>query len=125
MANSVNQPVSRYDGDSITCFPSSNAKDFGKLHTEFNEARYVTRIAKKNFCIKKPSFVATKIEDPATKTPLLNISALWLENTNGNSTTKSMPKESANSVLSHLSIIFMSPLSEKQALVTNIIVLSL
>lgn len=75
MANSVNQPVSRYDGDSITCFPSSNAKDFGKLHTEFNEARYVTRIAKKNFCIKKPSFVATKIEDPATKTPLLNISA--------------------------------------------------
>lgn len=67
-------PVAYYNGDNITCFPSSNAKDFGKLHTEFNEARFVTRVAKKNFCIKDPSFVLSVAENVQTNTPMLQIS---------------------------------------------------
>lgn len=69
----ANNPVSYYNGDNITCFPSSNAKDFGKLHTEFNEARYVTRIAKKNFCIKNPSFVLSAEKDIKTNKPVIQI----------------------------------------------------
>ena len=67
-------PVSYYDGENITCFPSSNAKDFGKLHTEFNEARFVTRVAKKNFCIKNPSFVLSAENDIKTNKTVLQIS---------------------------------------------------
>lgn len=75
MANLLNDPiVGYYKGENITCFPSSNAKDFGKLHTEFNEARFVTRVAKKNFCIKEPSFVLKAAIDIKTNTPVLEIS---------------------------------------------------
>lgn len=70
----ANNPVAHYDGENITCFPSSNAKDFGKLHTEFNEARFVTRVAKKNFCIKNPSFVLSAERDIKTNKPVLQIS---------------------------------------------------
>lgn len=74
MANPVANPVVHYDGENVTCFPSSNAKDFGKLHTEFNEARFVTRVAKKNFCIKKPSFVLSAEKNITTNQPVLQIS---------------------------------------------------
>ena len=67
-------PVAYYDGGNITCFPSSNSKDYGKLHTEFNEARFVTRVAKKNFCIKNPSFTLKATVDITTNTPMLEIS---------------------------------------------------
>lgn len=73
MADIAN-PVVYYNGNNITCFPSSNAKDFGKLHTEFNEARFVTRVAKKNFCIKNPSFVLSAAVDIATNQPVLEVS---------------------------------------------------
>ena len=67
-------PVVRYNGENITCFPSSNAKDFGKLHTEFNEARFVTRVAKKNFCIKNPCFTLKAAVDIKTNQPVIEVS---------------------------------------------------
>lgn len=45
-----------YKGKDITCYPGSNQKDEGKLQTEFNMARIITRLSSKNFCIIKPSF---------------------------------------------------------------------
>jgi hypothetical protein len=45
------QPVAKYNGDFITCYPGSNQLDEGKLNLEKNMARIVTRLSSKNFCI--------------------------------------------------------------------------
>lgn len=74
MADILNHPVVHYNGENVTCFPSSNAKDFGKLQTEFNEARFVTRVAKKNFCVKNPSFVLSASKNISTNNPVIEIS---------------------------------------------------
>lgn len=55
-----------YNGNNITCYPSSNATDNGKLNLEFNMARLVTRLSSKNFCITNPSFTLTSHADPLT-----------------------------------------------------------
>ena len=61
------QPIAKYDGNYITCFPSSNATDKGKWNEEFNCARYVTRVTSKNFCIVNPSFIMTESELEGSK----------------------------------------------------------
>ena len=61
------QPIAKYDGNYITCFPSSNATDKGKWNEEFNCARYVTRVTSKNFCIVNPSYIMTETELEGTK----------------------------------------------------------
>lgn len=61
------QPIAKYDGNYITCFPSSNATDKGKWNEEFNCARYVTRVTSKNFCIVNPSFIMTETELEGSK----------------------------------------------------------
>jgi len=66
-------PVSYYQGVDIVCYPSSNAKDDGKLNLEFNMARLVTRVTSKNFCITNPSFVVTKTTDTSNN-PILSVS---------------------------------------------------
>lgn len=71
----LQNPISRYLGDYITCFPSSNATDDGKLQLEFNQARYVTRLSSKNFCIVKPSFVPTIYVDTETGLPQIKFSS--------------------------------------------------
>lgn len=68
------QPEVRYFGDDITCYPSSNATDNGKLQLEYNMARLVTRVTSKNFCIIKPSFVLTATNDATTNTPKIKVS---------------------------------------------------
>lgn len=70
----VSNPVVRYDGDVVTCYPSSNALDDGKLNLEFNMARLVTRVAKKNFCIKDPSFTLEVVPDITTNKPVIQVS---------------------------------------------------
>ena len=66
-------PVSYYQGDDIVCYPSSNARDDGKLNLEFNMARFVTRVTSKNFCIVNPSFEVTSTVD-GSNNPILSIS---------------------------------------------------
>lgn len=61
------QPIAKYDGNYITCFPSSNAIDKGKWNEEFNCARYVTRVTSKNFCIVNPSYIMTETELEGSK----------------------------------------------------------
>ena len=61
------QPIAKYDGNYITCFPSSNATDKGKWNEEFNCARYVTRVTSKNFCIVNPSYIMTETELEGSK----------------------------------------------------------
>ena len=61
------QPIAKYDGNYITCFPSSNATHKGKWNEEFNCARYVTRVTSKNFCIVNPSYIMTETELEGTK----------------------------------------------------------
>lgn len=67
------QPIVKYAGDDITCYPGSNQKDNGKLQLEFNMARFVTRVSSKNFCIIKPSFEIKAIQDESTNAPKLEI----------------------------------------------------
>lgn len=67
------QPVVEYDGNYITCYPSSNAADNGKLQLEFNMARLVTRVSSKNFCVKKPSFELKATEDPETLVSVIQV----------------------------------------------------
>ena len=50
------EPIAYYKGEDITCYPSSNSKDNGKLQLEFNMARLVTRLSSKNFCIILTAF---------------------------------------------------------------------
>lgn len=69
------QPIVKYAGDDITCYPGSNQKDDGKLQLEFNMARLVTRVSSKNFCIIKPSFEITAVSDEATNKPKLEIAS--------------------------------------------------
>lgn len=66
-------PVSYYDGNIVTCYPSSNAVDEGKLNLEFNMARLVTRVAKKNFCVVEPSFILTPSKDITTNRPVIQV----------------------------------------------------
>lgn len=61
------QPIAKYDGNYITCFPSSNATDKGKWNEEFNCARYVTRVTSKNFCIVNPSFIMAESDLEGSK----------------------------------------------------------
>ena len=67
------QPIVRYPGEVITCYPGSNQRDDGKLNLEFNMARIVTRLSSKNFCTVKPSFEITKVNEGDTSTPKLQI----------------------------------------------------
>lgn len=67
-------PVVRYNGNNITCYPSSNAKDEGKVNLEFNMSRFVTRITEKSFCTKKPSFVLSVAKDIASNNPVIEVS---------------------------------------------------
>ena len=65
MANATDFPQGYYNeafynGSGITCYPSSNATDDGKLNLEFNMARLVTRVTSKNFCITNPAYVITE-----------------------------------------------------------------
>lgn len=64
MAQPILEPIAKYDGNYITCYPSSNATDDGKLNLEFNMARLVTRVSSKNFCVKNPSFGLEAYMDP-------------------------------------------------------------
>lgn len=66
MAQPILEPIAKYDGNYITCYPSSNATDDGKLNLEFNMARLVTRVSSKNFCVKNPSFGLEAYMDPIT-----------------------------------------------------------
>lgn len=66
MAQPILEPIAKYDGNYITCYPSSNATDDGKLNLEFNMARLVTRVSSKNFCVKNPSFELEAYMDPVT-----------------------------------------------------------
>ena len=68
-----NQIVVRYPGQDITCYPGSNQEDDGKLNLEYNMARIVTRLSSKNFCIVKPSFEITKVNDEGTNALKLQI----------------------------------------------------
>ena len=63
---SVGRVISRYNADDITCYPSSNAVDEGKLNLEYNMARIVTRLSSKNFCIIKPSYELELRTDDST-----------------------------------------------------------
>lgn len=67
------QPVAKYNGDFITCYPGSNQLDDGKLNLEKNMARIVTRLSSKNFCIVKPSFEIEKITNVQTGAPQLRV----------------------------------------------------
>lgn len=67
------QPIAKYNGDYITCYPGSNQLDDGKLNLEYNMARIVTRLSSKNFCIVKPSFEIEKITNIDTGAPQLRI----------------------------------------------------
>lgn len=62
----ADNPIAKYFGADITCYPSSNATDNGKLNVEFNMSRIVTRLSSKNFCIIKPSYELTLISDATT-----------------------------------------------------------
>ena len=66
--------VAHYNGENVTCYPGSNQRDDGKLHLEFNMARFVTRLSSKNFCIVKPSFTLNIVTDQSTGTPQIEIS---------------------------------------------------
>lgn len=68
------QPVSKYNGNYVTCYPGSNQQDDGKLQLEYNMARIVTRLSSKNFCTVNPSYTITKITDPTTSKPALQLS---------------------------------------------------
>lgn len=67
------QPVAKYNGDFITCYPGSNQLDDGKLNLEKNMARIVTRLSSKNFCIVKPSFEIEKVTNVQTGAPQLRV----------------------------------------------------
>ena len=67
------QPVAKYKGEYITCYPGSNQTDNGKLNIEYNMSRLVTRLSSKNFCIIKPSFEIEAITDIETGAPQLRI----------------------------------------------------
>ena len=67
------QPIVKYAGEAITCYPGSNQTDDGKLNMEFNMARIVTRLSSKNFCIVKPSFNIEPITNVETGAPQLRI----------------------------------------------------
>lgn len=67
------QPVAKYNGDFITCYPGSNQLDEGKLNLEKNMARIVTRLSSKNFCIVKPSFEIEKITNVETGAPQVRV----------------------------------------------------
>lgn len=67
------QPVAKYNGDFITCYPGSNQLDEGKLNLEKNMARIVTRLSSKNFCIVKPSFQIEKITNVETGAPQIRV----------------------------------------------------
>lgn len=67
------QPVAKYNGDFITCYPGSNQLDSGKLNLESNMARIVTRLSSKNFCIVKPSFEIEKITNIETGAPQIRV----------------------------------------------------
>ena len=67
------QPVSKYNGNYITCYPGSNQQDDGKLQLEFNMARIVTRLSSKNFCVVNPSYVISQTTDITTGKPCLQI----------------------------------------------------
>ena len=67
------QPIVKYAGEAITCYPGSNQTDDGKLNMEFNMARIVTRLSSKNFCIVKPSFNIEPITNIETGAPQLRI----------------------------------------------------
>lgn len=67
------QPVAKYNGDFITCYPGSNQLDEGKLNLEKNMARIVTRLSSKNFCIVKPSFQIEKITNIETGAPQVRV----------------------------------------------------
>lgn len=69
-----NQIIARYSGSDITCYPGSNQEDDGKLNLEYNMARLVTRVSSKNFCIVKPSFEISKINDQSSNKVKLQIS---------------------------------------------------
>ena len=69
----MGQPIVKYNGDHVTCYPSSNAVDDGKLNLEFNMARIVTRLSSKNFCIVKPSFELSVITNITTGTPVIQV----------------------------------------------------
>lgn len=66
-------PIVNYNGEDITCYPGSNQQDEGKLNLEFNMARFVTRVSSKNFCIVKPSFELSLINDISTGEPLIRM----------------------------------------------------
>lgn len=66
-------PEARYLGQDITCYPSSNATDDGKLQLEFNMARLVTRVSSKNFCIVNPSFQLAQVADAVTGNPKIRV----------------------------------------------------
>ena len=68
-----NTPQVFYNGNNITCYPSSNSTDNGKLNLEFNMARLVTRLSSKNFCILNPSFEITTYTDPLTGVKTLQV----------------------------------------------------
>ena len=67
------QPIARYDGDYITCYPGSNQTDNGKLNLELNMARIVTRLSSKNFCIVKPSFELAAYVNQDTNLPQIEV----------------------------------------------------
>lgn len=69
------EPIAYYKGEDITCYPSSNSKDNGKLQLEFNMARLVTRLSSKNFCIIPNSFLITQTNQTADGKANLEISA--------------------------------------------------
>ena len=69
------QPVSKYNGNYITCYPGSNQQDDGKLQLEFNMARIVTRLSSKNFCVVNPSYTITAVTNIETGKPALQIDA--------------------------------------------------
>lgn len=69
----LDKPIVHYAGDDITCYPSSNATDDGKLNLEFNMARLVTRVSSKNFCIVNPSFELEIMSDSITKDQAIRV----------------------------------------------------
>lgn len=69
------EPIAYYKGEDITCYPSSNSKDNGKLQLEFNMARLVTRLSSKNFCIIPNSFLITQTNQTTDGKANLEISA--------------------------------------------------
>lgn len=69
----MTQPIVRYDGGYITCYPGSNQTDNGKLNLEHNMARIVTRLSSKNFCIIKPSFQLALSINQETSLPQIEV----------------------------------------------------